>query len=72
MAGRWTSHLPTMPAVELRDKDGTFTISAALPGVRVKDITVDITPQDIVINATEHKHDEDKGLFAHVHHRSTN
>jgi HSP20 family protein len=50
------------PAVELREQDGTFAIAAALPGVDAKDITVDITPQDVVIKAaTEHKHAEDKG-----------
>ena len=50
------------PAVELREQDGTFTVAAALPGVDAKDITVDITPQDVVIKAaTEHKHTEDKG-----------
>ena len=27
------------PAVELREKDGAFTIAAALPGVDAKDIT---------------------------------
>ncbi len=54
--------LITKPAVELREKDGTFTISAALPGVEAKDIAVDITPADVVIQAaTEHKHTEDKG-----------
>jgi HSP20 family protein len=46
----------------LREKDGTFTVAAALPGVDAKEITVDITPQDVVIKAeTEHKHTEDKG-----------
>ena len=50
------------PAVELREHDGTFTVAAALPGVDAKDITVDITPQDVVIKAaTEHTHTEDKG-----------
>ena len=53
------------PAVELREKDGTFIVVAALPGVEAKDITIDITPQDVVIKAgTEHRHTEDKG---HVH-----
>jgi HSP20 family molecular chaperone IbpA len=63
--GDWLSaekELVWKPAVELREKDGTFTIAAALPGVDAKDITVDITPQDVVIQAaTEHKHTEDKG-----------
>jgi len=63
--GDWLSaekDLVWKPAVELREKDGAFTIDAALPGVDAKDITVDITPQDVVIQAaTEHKHAEDKG-----------
>ena len=34
----------------------------AIPGVDAEDITVDITPQDVVIKAaSEHKHIEDKG-----------
>jgi HSP20 family protein len=54
--------LVATPAIELREQDGAFTIAAALPGVDAKDITVDITPQDVVIKAaTEHKHVEDKG-----------
>jgi len=63
--GDWLAaerELVSQPAVELREKDGTFTLAAALPGVDAKDITVDITPQDVVIKAsTEHKHSEDKG-----------
>ena len=64
-SGDWLSaetELVWTPAVELCEKDGTFTIAAALPGVDAKDITVDITPQDVVIQAvTRHKHTEDKG-----------
>lgn len=63
--GDWFSaerELVSKPAVELREQDGTFTIAAALPGVDAKDITVDVTPQGVVIRATtEHKHTEDKG-----------
>ena len=63
--GDWFSaeqELVSKPAVELREKDGTFTIAAAIPGVEAKDITVDITPQDVVIQAaSEHRHTEDKG-----------
>lgn len=50
------------PAVELREKDGTFTVEAALAGVEPKDMMVEITPQDVVIKAeTEHTHSQDKG-----------
>lgn len=63
--GDWLSaeqELVWKPAVELREQDGTFTVAAALPGIDAKDITVDITPQDVVIKAaSEHTHTEDKG-----------
>ena len=63
--GDWLSaeqELVWRPAVEVSEHDGTLRIEAALPGVDAKDITVDITPQDVVIKAsTEHKHTEDKG-----------
>ena len=63
--GDWLTaegELVSKPAVELREQDGTFTVAAALPGVNAKDITVEITPQDLVIKATSaHKHTEDKG-----------
>ena len=50
------------PAIELREKDGTFTVAAALAGVDPKDVNVDITPQDLVIKAqTEHAHSKDEG-----------
>ncbi len=50
------------PAVELREKDGTFTVEAALAGVDPKQMTVEITPEDLVIKAeTEHSHSEDRG-----------
>ncbi len=67
--GDWMSaeqELVWKPAVELREEDGTFAVSAALPGIDAKDITIDITPQDVVIKAaTEHRHTQDKGQ---VHH----
>jgi HSP20 family protein len=63
--GDWLSaenELVWKPAVELREKDGMFSIAAALPGVDAKDITVEITPESVIIQAaTEHKHTEDKG-----------
>ncbi len=63
--GDWLSaeqELVRKPAVELREHDGTFTVAAALPGIDAKDISVEITPQDVVIKAeTEHKHTDNKG-----------
>ena len=50
------------PPVELREKDGAFTVEAALAGVDPKDMNVEIAPQNLVIKATtEHSHSEDKG-----------
>lgn len=64
--GDWFSaeqELVSKPAVELCEQDGMFTIAAALPGADAKDITVDITPQEVVIKAaTEHTHTEKNGL----------
>ena len=63
--GDWLSaeqELVCRPAVELREQNGTFVVAAALPGIDAKDITVELTPQGVVIKAaTEHKHTEDKG-----------
>ena len=50
------------PAVELREKDGTFTVLAALAGVEPKDVSVDVTAQDMVIKAeTTHTHSKAEG-----------
>src|SRR6476646_745111 len=58
--GDWLSaegELVTHPAIELREREGAFTVAVALPGVAAKDITVDITPQEVVIKAaTQHNH----------------
>jgi HSP20 family protein len=40
------------PPVELREKDGTFTVVAALPGVEAKDVGVDVSADDVVIKAS--------------------
>jgi len=39
------------PAVELREKDGTFFVKAAVPGIEAKDVNVEITAEDLVIKA---------------------
>ena len=50
------------PAVEMLEKDGTLTVSAALAGVDPKDVKVDITAEDLVIKGeTEHTHSKDHG-----------
>ena len=37
------------PAIELREKDGIFTVLAAVAGVEPKDVSVDVTAEDVVI-----------------------
>jgi HSP20 family protein len=50
------------PPIELREKDGTVTVVAALAGVDPKDVAVDITPQDMVIRAAiGHTHANEEG-----------
>ena len=50
------------PAVEVREKDGVFTVLTAMAGVEPKDITVDITSQDLVVMAeTSHQHAGETG-----------
>jgi HSP20 family protein len=63
--GDWLSaerELVARPAIELREREGVFTVAVALPGVDAKNISVDITPQDVVIKAaTKHTQTEDRG-----------
>jgi HSP20 family protein len=50
------------PAFELCEKDGRFLLEAALAGVDAKDIDIEVTPEDIILQAsTKHHHKEDKG-----------
>ena len=60
--GDWLSaerELVEKPAVELREEEGALTVVAALPGIDAKDITIDITPRDVLIQASEYRHAED-------------
>ena len=53
------------PAVELREKNGTFTVLAALAGVEPKNVSIDMTADELIIEAeTSHTHSETEG---HVH-----
>lgn len=52
------------PAIEVRETDGSVVVQAALPGVDAKDITVDVTPRDVVVKAESgHQHTQDKGTI---------
>jgi HSP20 family protein len=62
----WTQaerELVWRPSFELSEKDGQFRLEAALSGVEAKDIDIEVTPEDIVLQAnTEHKHTDEKGI----------
>ncbi len=50
------------PAVELREKDGTFEVRTALAGVEAEDLDVQVSPEDLLIKATtSHVHTADSG-----------
>ena len=54
--------LITKPAVELTQKDGRFEVLAAVPGVDMKDLVVEITPEELLIKGqTSHEKTSDKG-----------
>jgi HSP20 family protein len=63
--GDWFSaeaELVSKPALELSEQGGIFTLAVALPGVDAKDIAVDITRHDVVIEAaTGRAHSQNKG-----------
>src|SRR6266705_3086006 len=49
------------PAVELREGDGEFVLEAAVSGLDLKDIDIEVTPEDIVLKADiQHEHNEKK------------
>jgi HSP20 family protein len=62
----WTQaerELVWRPPFELCEKDGKFQLEAAISGVETKDIDIEVTPEDIVLQANiEHKHTDQKGL----------
>ena len=52
------------PPIELHEVDGKLVLEAAVSGMDPKDITVDVTPEDIMLKAeTQHQHDEKKGTL---------
>jgi HSP20 family protein len=54
------------PAIELRQKDGQFELEAAVAGVDPKNLDVQVTPEDILITATEEQQHEEKEGTVHV------
>ena len=56
------NELITKPAVELTQKDGRFDVVAAVPGVDMKDLVVEVTPEELLIKGqTSHEKTSDKG-----------
>jgi HSP20 family protein len=50
------------PALELCENDGQFQLEAAISGVEAKDITIEVTPEDIILRADiNHEHKNEKG-----------
>ena len=51
------------PPFELCEKDGKFQLEAAIAGLEAKDITVEVTPEDVILKAeAQHEHQEQKGI----------
>src|SRR5207249_8842202 len=48
-----------IPAIELRENEGSFLLEAAISGVDPKDLEIEITAEDIVLKANvNHAHSE--------------
>jgi HSP20 family protein len=55
------NELITKPPVSLIQKDGRFEVLAAVPGVDMKDLVVEITPEELLIKGqTSHETTPDK------------
>jgi HSP20 family protein len=53
------------PSIELEEKDNRFMLQVALPGVESKDIDIEVTPEEILVQA--HLHREQKEKKGKVH-----
>ena len=50
------------PPIEIHETDGKIVMEAAVSGVDPKDMSIEVSPEDIVLKAeTHHQHDERKG-----------
>ena len=55
------------PSIELSEKDGQFTIYAAVPGVDAKDLDIQVSPEALLIKAEmKHRHTEEKAVIVHT------
>ncbi len=59
--------LDTMPAVNLYEKDGTYTLECAVPGYRKEDIKVDASGDVVTIGGSYERENSDEK--AHYHRR---
>jgi HSP20 family molecular chaperone IbpA len=49
------------PSIELRETDNEFLVSIALPGIGAKDVSIQVTPEDLLVKGeTHHEHKEEK------------
>jgi HSP20 family protein len=51
------------PAIELTEKDNLFTVNVEMPGVSAKDLTIEVTPDEMLVTAEtreERKEEKDK------------
>jgi HSP20 family protein len=49
------------PSIELRERDDEFLVSIALPGIGAKDVSIQVTPEDLLVKGeTHHEHKEEK------------
>jgi HSP20 family protein len=52
------------PSVTMREEDHVYTVEASIAGVDPKDLSVEVTPNDLLIKtATHHEYEEKKGTF---------
>jgi HSP20 family protein len=59
---RAENELLSKPEVELRETDRKFRLEVACPGVDTKDLSILVTPEEILLKAnTRHEHKEDAG-----------
>ncbi|HET9129577.1 MAG TPA: DUF2934 domain-containing protein, partial [Terriglobia bacterium] len=50
------------PAIDLKEQDDKFLLQVAMPGVDSKNINIQVTPQEILVQAdVHHEHKEDTG-----------
>jgi len=50
------------PALELKEKDKQFEVTVAMAGVDPRDLTIEVTAEDLLIKGeTHHEHYEEKG-----------